>query len=69
MSEKETKNWECDKYIELASAPGGLSEKAVFQLKDRYISALALPGRYFPITSGKIIYKTIKSMLSSTGEM
>ena len=67
LTEKETRKWEFRKYIELASFPGGLTETAKNEIKDRYISALSLPGKYFPTTSGKIIYKTIISMISSHG--
>lgn len=52
-------NWNCPVFIELASAPGGFSCEARKLLYDRYISALSLPGKYFPKTAGEIIYKTV----------
>ena len=59
--------WEVPYYIELASAPGGFTEDAKRYLGDRYISALSLPGRYFPDTAGEIIYKTVLTMINNGG--
>ena len=57
------REWKCKWFMELASLPGGFSEDAISFLGDRYISALSLPGRYFPITAGEIIYKTVYTMI------
>ena len=67
LNEEQIKYWSCNKYIELASSPGGISEEAKKSLNDKYISALSLPGKYFPKTSGTIIYKTITNMIDSIG--
>ena len=67
LNDNQIKYWSCKKYIELASSPGGLSEDAKKSLNERYISALSLPGRYFPDTSGMIIYKTITYIMDSIG--
>ena len=49
--------------IELASKPYGMSAEASMILKDRYIKASSLPGKYAPITAGKIIADTVCSYL------
>jgi len=61
--------WRCPLFIELASLPGGFTQKAQALLSDRYISALSLPGRYFPVTAGEIIYKTAMTIIQSKGEI
>ena len=61
------KNWDCPLFIELASLPGGFSADARKYLSERYISALSLPGRYFPVTAGEIIYKTVLTMINTMG--
>lgn len=60
--------WQCSMFIELASLPGGFTNDGQSYLRDRYISALSLPGRYFPVTAGEIIYKTVLTMVSSGGK-
>lgn len=45
--------------IDLASTPGSADIKAVNELNIRYIFAKALPGRYFPLSSGEAIAKTV----------
>ena len=50
-------------YIELASKPYGLSKEASLILKDRYIQANSLPGKYAPVTAGRIIAETVCSYL------
>ena len=57
----------CPLFIELASLPGGFTENGRKYLSDRYISALSLPGRYFPITAGEIIYKSVLTLINSQG--
>jgi len=60
---EDVRKWSCPLFIELASLPGGFTEEAKKHLSVRYISALSLPGRYFPITAGEIIYKTVLTMI------
>lgn len=49
--------------IDLASKPGGVDPNACEELKINYIWALALPGKYSPLTSAKYIKKTIYNLL------
>lgn len=51
-------------FIELASYPGGLSEKAKKAFGDRYIHAPALPGRFTPKSAGIIIGNCISELLA-----
>ncbi len=53
--------------IDLASIPGGLTEKAKFTAGESFIHALSLPGKYFPNTAGETIFKTIESILMEKG--
>ena len=50
--------------IDLASAPGGVDKQFAEQMGIKVISALGLPGKYFPKTAGEIIadvlYRIIK---------
>lgn len=64
---KMIKAWRCKWFMELASLPGGFTKDAITYLSERYISALSLPGRYFPVTAGEIIYKTVFTMIESMG--
>jgi len=64
---EDTKKWNCPLFIELASAPGGFTCEARKYLEGKYISALSLPGKYFPKTAGEIIYKTINSLINTQG--
>ncbi|MBQ8029398.1 MAG: hypothetical protein IJ262_08355 [Clostridia bacterium] len=50
-------------FIELASAPYGSDEKFFNDETAKYIFAPSLPGRYYPETSARIIYKTIKNLI------
>lgn len=59
--------WDCPLFLELASVPGGFTDEAQKYLSDRYISALSLPGRYFPVSAGEIIYKTALTIIKSKG--
>ncbi|MBR2724437.1 MAG: NAD(P)-binding domain-containing protein [Ruminococcus sp.] len=59
--------WKSSYFIELASLPGGFTEAAKKRLSEKYITALSLPGRYFPTTAGEIIYKTVLSMITNGG--
>ena len=55
-------------FVDLASAPGGFTDEARSMLGDRLITALSLPGKYFPETAGRIIYRTVRGMLAENGE-
>ncbi len=59
--------WDCPLFIELASVPGGFTDEGQRFLSDRYVSALSLPGRYFPVSAGEIIYKTALTIIRSKG--
>lgn len=61
----DAKKWDSSHFIELASLPGGFTKEAIDHLGERYISALSLPGKFFPITAGEIIYKTIINQINS----
>ena len=49
--------------IDLASPPGGIDKDAASELKINFIHALAIPGKYFPETSAKIIESEIYSII------
>lgn len=53
--------------IDLASIPGGLSEKAKQVSGENFIHALSLPGKHFPDTAGEAIYKTIINVMREKG--
>ncbi len=67
FNEDTLKSWDCPLFVELASLPGGFTPDARKYLSDRFISALSLPGRYFPVTAGEIIYKTVLTMINAMG--
>ena len=48
--------------IELASKPYG------FEAMDRVVLASGLPGKILPIGAARVVYDTVKSILSKTGE-
>ena len=50
--------------IDLASNPGGVDFTSAKNLGRNVIWALSLPGKYAPITSGKMLAKTIKIIMS-----
>ncbi len=50
--------------IDLASKPGGMDFEAAGRLGLRAIWALSLPGKTAPVSSGKIIGKTIENILN-----
>lgn len=54
--------------IDLASKPGGMDLEAAGQLGLRAIWALSLPGKTAPVSSGRIIGKTIENILKELGE-
>lgn len=68
LDKDDLEKWNCPLFIELASIPGGFTSAGVSYLSNRYISALSLPGRYFPHTAGEIIYKTALTIIRSKGE-
>jgi len=49
--------------IDLASNPGGVDFTAAKNLGRNVIWALSLPGKYAPVTSGKILAKSIKIIM------
>lgn len=49
--------------IDLASAPGGMDQKAVEEGEFKYIWALALPGKVAPVTSAEFIKDTIDHVI------
>lgn len=53
--------------IDLASKPGGVDFTAAKDLNKRVIWALSLPGKVAPVTSGKIIYETLKGVIDEKG--
>lgn len=54
------------KYFELASAPYGVS-KEIFALKqNRFILGAGLPGKYFPLSSARLIAKFVTEHLKTT---
>ncbi len=53
--------------IDLASIPGGLTERAKYTVGENFIHALSLPGKCFPDTAGETIFKTIDSILHEKG--
>lgn len=50
--------------IDLASNPGGVDFSSAKNLGRNVIWALSLPGKYAPITSGKILAKSIKIIMN-----
>ncbi|MBQ3482612.1 MAG: dipicolinate synthase [Clostridia bacterium] len=53
--------------IDLASAPGGVDANAAAAHGIRVIWALALPGKYAPLTAGEIIADTLLSHMEKEG--
>jgi len=64
---KDAEKWDSSCFLELASLPGGFTREAIEHLGNRYISALSLPGKYFPATAGEIIYKTLINQMKNCG--
>ncbi len=54
-------------FIDLASLPGGVTKSAESLLGARFERALALPGKYFPETAGRIIFETVSEILREKG--
>ncbi len=53
--------------IDLASGAGGFAEGACEKNGLKVIKALSLPGRYSPLTAGKIIYETVRGIFAAEG--
>ena len=45
--------------MDLASKPGGMDQRAIEEMKLKFIWALALPGKVAPVTSAEYIKNTI----------
>ncbi len=54
-------------YFELASAPYGIDFEAAEELGLRVIRAEGLPGKYSPISAGKILAESVVHILSKEG--
>ena len=50
--------------IDVASAPGGLDEAEAKIRGVNYLFLPGIPGKYSPVTSGQIIYKTISNFIN-----
>lgn len=55
--------------IDLASKPGGVDFESASLMGIKTIWALSLPGKVAPVTSGEIIAKTIRNILTERGDM
>lgn len=53
--------------IDLASKPGGVDFKVAEELGLNVIHALAIPGKYAPVTAANIIKKTIYNIIEERG--
>lgn len=53
--------------IDTASKPGGIDMKSASELGIKVITALSLPGKVAPKTSGEIIAETVCTILNETG--
>ncbi len=49
--------------VDLASAPGGFDPKAAEELGTRAIRALSIPGRYAPVSAGRLIAEFVLEIL------
>ena len=56
-------------YIELASAPYGIDTKEAARRKIRVIMAQSLPGKYSPVTAGKILAETVVRILQKEDQL
>ena len=54
--------------IDLASKPGGVDFESASLMGIKTIWALSLPGKVAPVTSGEIIAKTIRNILTERGD-
>ena len=52
-------------YVELASAPYGMSENSRGRLPCRHLFALGLPGKYAPLYAGGLIAKRVLAALGA----
>lgn len=62
FSEERLKNTLCENFIELASVPG-IDKKVCEKLNINYISALGIPGKFYPMNAAKIIKESIINIL------
>lgn len=53
--------------VDLASKPGGVDFAAAKDMNKKVIWALGIPGKVAPVTSGKIIYETLSSIMKEKG--
>lgn len=68
LGKKELRNLRGDiLIIDLASKPGGVDFEVAEKLGLNIIHALAIPGKYAPITAAKIIKKTIYNIIEERG--
>lgn len=49
--------------IDLASLPGGVDKISAAELGIKVIPALALPGKYMPLTAARIIYTSVRNAI------
>jgi len=54
-------------YLDLASAPGGFDREAARKMGRVVHWELGLPGRYFPVSAGRIIQRTVQGVLAEKG--
>ncbi|MBR2478902.1 MAG: dipicolinate synthase [Clostridia bacterium] len=55
--------------VDLASAPGGVDPKAASELGRRVVPALSLPGKYAPVSAGRLLGEHIVELLKQEGLM
>ncbi len=53
--------------VDLASAPGGVDPKAVDSLGMKVVRALSIPGRYAPVSAGRLLGEHISELLRQEG--
>lgn len=62
FSEEKLKNVFCENFIELASVPG-IDKQVCEKLNINHISALGIPGKFYPMNAAKIIKESIINIL------
>lgn len=68
FSEEILKQMQKDTFlIDLASAPGGVDANAAGKYGIRVIWALSIPGKYAPVTAGRIVADTVLNYLEAEG--
>ena len=53
--------------VDLASAPGGVDPTAARELGRRVVTALSLPGKYAPVSAGRLLGEHILELLKQEG--